>query len=329
LTSMGDVIHTLPALQDAHSHLPELQVDFVVEKSFAEIPLWHASVNHVIPVETRAWRKNIWAARSEISKTIKLLRSQQYDLVIDAQGLGKSAFISLFVRDITHGYDRQSIREKVACLFYQRKHAVKQDQHAIHRIRQLFAQSLAYAEPDQQQCDYGINTQKLSAIELPKQFANLANNEQDYCVFLHGTTWRAKEWPEQNWRQLAAAVAKTGKTVLLPWGNERERQRAENIAHDIQGVYVLEKMNLSQLAVMIKNASSVVAVDTGLGHLSAALATPTISIYGPTDKALIGTLGKNQQHLSVANAVFDSSKKNKPFDYDTVSPDLVLSHLNL
>ena len=87
LTSMGDVIHVLPALTDAYKAIPDLQVDFVVEQPFAEIPAWHASVNKVIPVATRRWRKNLWSSRTEIITQLRQIREQQYDAIIDADAL--------------------------------------------------------------------------------------------------------------------------------------------------------------------------------------------------------------------------------------------------
>jgi len=180
---MGDVIHVLPALTDAQKAIPNLEVDFVVEQPFAEIPAWHRVVRKVIPVATRRWRKNLWSSKGEISDCIKQIRQEKYDLVIDAQGLGKSAFISLLVKGSRHGYDKHSIRESFASKLYQQKHSVDMRKHAVDRIRELFSLALKY-DYDESVLDYGI--QSRSFDELSTQV------DSPYAMLFHGTTWLAK-----------------------------------------------------------------------------------------------------------------------------------------
>jgi len=316
---MGDVIHILPALTDASKAIPDLVVDFVVEKPFSEIPMWHKSIRKVIPVSMRKWRKNVWSARDEIKECFSQIRECEYDLVIDAQGLGKSALLSALAKGERHGYDENSIRESFASKFYQHKHTVNMQEHAVNRIRQLFSLALGY-QFDSTVLDYGINESSLKThFELPSK---------PYVLLFHGTTWLAKEWPEKNWQKLALELSNKGLEVLIPWGNNKERDRANRISKDISNARVLGKMALSDLAILIKSAKYTVAVDTGLGHLAAALSTPTVSIYGPTNTALIGTAGKNQKHICADTTKFDSSMKNKPYDYGKVTPSLVLTSLD-
>ena len=117
-------------------------------------------------------------------------------------------------------------------------------------------------------------------------------------LFLHGTTWATKHWPEPYWRHLAHIATEAGYKVLVPWGDNREKQRAEFIAKGNERIKVLDKQSLSSLAQHINNSSGVIAVDTGLGHLAAALAKPTVSLYGSTNPGLSGTFGENQLHLN-------------------------------
>lgn len=326
LTSMGDVIHALPALSDAQAALPGIRFDFLVEESFQEIPHWHPAVEQVIPVATRRWRKSLWRSRGEIRQTLRHLRSSEYDYVIDIQGLLKSGLLSRLAKGVRCGYDRDSIRETLACHFYHHRFAVSRQRHAIERVRSLFSQALGYAEPlKDDPVDYRITLPQ--KIKLPIQTVS------DYCVFLHGTTWRAKEWPEASWRQLLASYADSGQPVYLPWGNAAEQARAERLQAGLPHVSVLPKMTLSQLCLFIKNAQGVVAVDTGLGHLAAALGRPTVSIYGPTDTRLIGTVGANQMHLcvnehSISSSATSGFKKTAAFDYATVTPTKVKQSLN-
>ena len=147
---MGDVIHTLPALTDAQRAIPGIRFDWVVEEGFAEIPTWHPAVDQVIPLALRRWRKNLRAAwrSGEFGAFRQRLREGQYDLCIDAQGLLKSAVFSPYVNAPVAGLDRASAREPLASLFYQHRFSVAWRQHAVERVRQLFAHSLGYTLPD-------------------------------------------------------------------------------------------------------------------------------------------------------------------------------------
>lgn len=288
-SSLGDVIHALPALTDAARAIPGITFDWVVEEGFAEIPTWHPAVGKVIPVAIRRWRKNIWQTikSGEWRRFKQSLRAEKYDLVIDAQGLVKSAWLTRYVNAPVAGLDKNSAREPLASRFYQRRLAVARGQHAVERLRQLFAVALGYDLP-KGLGDYGLDVERL--IELPRN--------KPYVLFLHGTTWDTKHWPEVYWRDLALRMADKGVEVRLPWGNPAEKARAERIANGLSNAVVLPKLNLAGVARVLASASACVAVDTGLGHLAAALDVPTISLFGPTNPGLTGAYGKVQIHLA-------------------------------
>ena len=288
-SSLGDVIHALPALTDAARAIPGITFDWVVEEGFAEIPTWHPAVGKVIPVAIRRWRKNIWQTikSGEWRRFKQSLRAEKYDLVIDAQGLVKSAWLTRYVNAPVAGLDKNSAREPLASRFYQRRLAVARGQHAVERLRQLFAVALGYELP-KGLGDYGLDVERL--IELPRN--------KPYVLFLHGTTWDTKHWPEVYWRDLALRMADKGVEVRLPWGNPAEKARAERIANGLSNAVVLPKLNLAGVARVLASASACVAVDTGLGHLAAALDVPTISLFGPTNPGLTGAYGKVQIHLA-------------------------------
>ncbi|MGS7250277.1 lipopolysaccharide heptosyltransferase I [Pseudomonas anuradhapurensis] len=285
-SSLGDVIHTLPALTDAAHAIPGIRFDWVVEEGFAEIPSWHPAVDQVIPVAIRRWRKNLWQTiKSGEWKAFKQrVRERQYDLVIDAQGLVKSAWLTRYVRAPVAGLDRYSAREGWASRFYDRRLSVAVGQHAVERVRQLFAMALAYDLPEGIG-NYGLD---LDRLQLPPA--------APYVVFLHGTTWATKHWPEAYWRELAERMGRRKLEVRLPWGNPAEKARAERIAQGLNNCQVLPKLNLAGVARVLAAAKACVAVDTGLGHLAAALDVPTISLFGPTNPGLTGAYGRTQIH---------------------------------
>ncbi|KPJ67984.1 MAG: hypothetical protein AMJ43_00780 [Coxiella sp. DG_40] len=282
-SSMGDVIHTLPALSDASKFYPDIKFDWVIEENFAEIPAWHKLVDRVIPIALRRWRKHPlhMLKTCELSTFYKSLKSQHYDFIIDAQGLIKSALITYIAKGIRCGMDKYSARESLAAYCYQRKFSIPKQQHAVTRIKQLFSEVLDYKMPDDFP-DYGID---------------ISSDKENYLVFIHGTSRPSKLWSKGNWVALAKLAASQGYTVKIPWNNSEEYERAKYIASQSDNVQILAKSNLTEITNVLSKAKGVVAVDTGLGHLAAALNVPTISLYGPTDAKLIGTYGKSVKHL--------------------------------
>lgn len=287
LTSMGDVLHLMPALTDLHKHKSEMQIDWLVEDSFSDIPTWHPAVSRVLKASTRRWRKLDRDSRSEYRAFKKELRSTSYDVVIDAQGLIKSSWIArkakLTDNGFRAGFSGDSIKESPAAWGYQRKIKVDRKQHAVKRLRQLFAGVFEY-EIDET-VDYGL------------KFSDTEKNNRDTVFLFHGTTWATKHLPDQIWRDLRDVIIESGYKVKLTWGNDTEHKRAQWIAQDKPQVTVLTRSSLTHLAQELVSAKGAIAVDTGLGHLAAALAIPTVSIYGATDSILTGALGRNQQWL--------------------------------
>ncbi len=285
-SSLGDLIHTLPAVTDAAAAIPGLRFDWVAEETFAEVPTWHPAVDRAIPVAIRRWRKawiRSWRT-GEIKAFRRDLRQRDYDLVIDAQGLYKSALLAQMARGVPVGLDADSAREPGAARFYQRGIRVARDQHAIERVRSLFAQALGYAKPEGEP-DYGIP-------KMPQ-----TNPDKPYLLFLHGTTWITKLWPVEYWVELTKIAAAKGFQVLLPWGGEEERRRAEQIIKRSDHGELLPKLSLSEMKDRLAGAAGVVGVDSGLAHLAAALSVPAVTLYGPTKTDLTGAVGRMQTNL--------------------------------
>lgn len=286
LTSMGDVLHLMPALSDLKHANENVSVDWMVEDSFADIPKWHLSVSRVIKVSTRRWRNMNRRNTAEFRAFLKELRAERYDVVVDAQGLMKSACFARFAKlrkgGFRAGFSGRSIKESPAARLYHRTVDVPRDQHAIDRLRQLFAGVFEYSL---------INDSLDYSVRLPS--SDFEHDDKTIMLF-HGTTWATKHLPKQLWRDIAELVCDDGYNIKLAWGNDAERQRANWIAEVRPEITVLERSSLTELAHTVSGISGAIAVDTGLGHMAAALGVPCISVYGSTDASLTGAKGENQ-----------------------------------
>jgi heptosyltransferase-1 len=278
-SSLGDVIHHLPALSEARSLLPEARFAWVVEEAFAPLVRLHPAAASVIPVATRRWRSALHRPASwrEMRGFVQTLRARSYDEVIDTQGLIRSGLIARCARGRTHGYDSDSIKESLAARFYDVRHRVERGQHAIARNRALSALALGYAPAGAP--DYGLDRARLA----PPQAA-------PYGILLHATARAEKEWPEEHWRALAATLGR-GIDLVLPCGSAPERARSERIASGLARARVPERRPLDAMARLLAGAAFVVGVDTGLLHLAAALAVPLVAIFVGSEAGLTGPMG--------------------------------------
>ncbi|RJF76539.1 lipopolysaccharide heptosyltransferase I [Rhodopseudomonas palustris] len=277
-SSLGDVVHQMPAVTDAARAVPGLRLSWVVEDAFAPLARLHPSVAEVIPVATRRWRSKLTARATwrDIADFGTRLREPEFDKVIDTQGLIRSAIIARLAHGERHGYDASSIREPLAARFYNVTHQVDRALHAVTRNRRLTGLSLGYQPADE--IDYGL-------IRPPR------TNDEAYAVLLHGTSRTSKEWRAEDWIAIGRWLQDRRLHVVLPWGTDAERQTAERLSAAIAGSRVLPKQRLDLTAQVIANAALVVGVDTGLMHLAAAFRVPLVGIYVATDPGLTGPVG--------------------------------------
>lgn len=293
-SSLGDVVHHMPALAEARAALPDARFSWAVEESFAPLVRLHPAIDEVIPVATRRWRSRLLsgATWAEIGALRSKLR-RPFDLVVDTQGLIRSALIAKLASGVRHGYDSSSIREPFASRFYDVTHSVLREQHAVARNRALTAQALGYAVGEG--IDYG----------LPRG----APEGSHYAVLLHGTSRAEKEWSEASWIVLGDALRRRGLRMLLPWGNDAERARSERLSPAIPGSEVVARQPLDQTAKIISGASLVVGVDTGLLHLAAAYAVPLVGIYVATEPGRTGPVGAGRIEVAGGKGVSPSAEQ--------------------
>lgn len=284
-SSLGDVVHNLPVVNDILQQYPGSKIDWVVEEGFADIPKLHSAVDNVFTVAVRRWRKQLFNKKTwqEIAAFKEVVSNNRYDLVIDTQGLIKSAVMAKCAQGPRCGQDKLSAREPFASHFYDYKYKVPRDQHAVVRNRETAAHACGYAKPSDAP-DYGIvshSTNKSnhhSTLGLP----------QPYVIGLHGTSKDSKLWPVPLWVELAKSLAEKGEHLVLPWASNAEHARAEIIATSLSNVTVLPKCSIAHLASIISSAHAAIGVDTGLSHLATALDIPTVAIYTDTKPALTG-----------------------------------------
>lgn len=289
-SSMGDVVHMLPAVTDIRRAYPELQIDWVVDESFAELPPLHSAVRRVLPAPVRRWRRQ-WgrALTREFPGFIRILRAQPYDVILDSQGLLKSALITRLARGVRCGQDWRSARESLAAWCYDRTYAVARGRHAVDRNRELAALALGFPQPDDD-LDYGLTAPPAPAeLDLPA----------DYVACLHGASRASKLWPLDCWLELVRRLEELGVKVVTPWSSVQERQRAEAIAAAAPGSQLLPRLGLRSLAGVLAGARAVVGLDSGLSHLAVALDRPTLALYLDTAPALTGLLGKPGRALNL------------------------------
>ena len=325
LTSLGDLIHALPALSDAQDARPGVEFDWVIDEGFREIATWHPAVKGVITTNHREWRGAVTSAETHgsISKTIEQMRAKQYDLVIDGQGNFKTALLPLFSKGPRAGFDAASVREWVAHLAYQRRFAASKNAHAIERLRRLFSAALGYPLPDSAP-DFRIQRERFMKpkVELPA----------NYLVFIHNASWKTKLWPERHWNELIARCIRAGFRILLPWGNSQEEARARRLAGAPE-VQVLPHLNLSEIGHVLAGAKACVCMDTGLSHLAAALDVPAITLYGSTDSGLIGASGASQVHIKSERFCSPCQSKTCRYSFgdnpclEEIAPDRVFGEL--
>ena len=271
-SSLGDLVHMLPAISDIAKHVPGAQIDWLVEDSFASIPGWHPAVTQVLQVAHRRWRQAWWSkqVRRERHAIEADLCSRQYDVVLDMQALLKTVWWVRMASGVKHGLDWRSAREPLATLFYDVRHRVEFWQPAVTRQRLLAASAFGYAvqgEPDFGLQEFELQAQATRGLTSP------------YAMIMPSASRDDKLWPVPDWHAVFDLLIQHGLQLKLLAGNPAEAERAQALIQGYSNAEVLPRGTLTETAHHLAGATLMVGLDSGLTHLSAALGRPTIGIY--------------------------------------------------
>lgn len=277
---MGDVVHATAVVNDIHQHLPDAEIDWLVEAPFAAIPQMHPGVQRVLPMSWRKWRKRLWDSSTwaAMASLRQQMRSGHYDLVLDLQGLLKSAIWARQAQAPVAGYDSASIREPFAVWLYLRRANVSPALHAVQRCRLLVAAHLGYAAPSTP-ADFGLRAKP--GTWMP---------QRPYAVLIPNASRPEKLWPERHWAALGQRLQQQGWQPVVLWGRPDEQSLAESIAASCEGD-VPPFLSVADMAGVLAGAQQVVGLDTGFSHLAAALGRPTVGIYCDHEPGLAGIIG--------------------------------------
>jgi heptosyltransferase-1 len=282
VSSLGDVLHNMPIVDDLRRRFPDAWIDWVVEEAYVYLVRLHPGIHEVIPFALRRWRKSLGQAgtRREIGAFYQCLRSTEYDLVLDTQGLLKTGLI-MGMAKLARGGQKVGLAngtegsgyEGISRLFHTRSVPVPPRTHAVLRGRLVAAAAGGY-EVDSA-ASFGLNVPEGNTSWMP---------QQPYVVFFHATAGAAKKWARAHWTELAQKLQATQMPILLPWGNAEEKAEAEAMAAGMANATVLPRLSMQEAIILAKSAALAIGVDTGLSHIAAAYETPTIEIYCASPK---------------------------------------------
>ena len=282
VSSLGDVVHNMPAIADIRRRYPDAQIDWLVEESFTSLVELVQGVRRAIPFSLRRWRRAFTSPANwrEIGKFKRELAAEKYDLVIDCQGLIKTAWVASWARGPLIGLANRTDGagfEWPVRFFYDRRVPILPRTHVVERTRQLVSAALGLPKPEMtDDIEFGLDTRR-AALAVSELGLNLP---VPYVVFAHATSRADKQWPEAAWIELGQALVTRGASIVLPWGSEAERATSEKLAKEFGGAAIVPpKLSLPAVVGLIDGAAATVGVDTGLVHIAAALKRPTVELY--------------------------------------------------
>lgn len=287
LSSLGDVVHAMPAVQDILAAHPRVQIDWVVERGFVPLVQRCAGVKTVIAADLRRWRKNPFAAqtRAEWRAFKTQLQAQSYDAVIDLQGLTKSALVAWLARTTPNG-KKFALAHRTDGSSYEAPTrwvadvaiAMEPHVHAVQRSRIVCADALGY--PVEGAARFGLHARAVSQAEVPdNRSGNSFAPRKPVVALVHGTSRADKQWPVAQWIALGRRLNHSGFTVALAHGSASEKRTSEAVARELPDAMVWPTMGLDALTDTMARCAGVIGVDSGLSHIAVALDLPHVQIY--------------------------------------------------
>ena len=273
LSAMGDIIHAMVALQFIKKANPSIQIDWIVEEGFAKVLEGNPHIDNILPVNLKAIKKDKKQFFTQID-TVKKYAHNRYDLVIDAQGLLKSAIVAKLLGKNRAGFSKNSIREGVASYFYTHKIEIAYDANTIDRNAKVIASPLDIEITPQM-----IIEKDIFLFSKADDIVEQLSDEKKNIIFIIGSTWASRNYPKEKFVEVANALKEN---ILIAWGSDAEKEDAQWIASHSQWVKVLPKINLNALKAIIGESDLLIGNDTGPTHMAWGLNVPSITIFGPT-----------------------------------------------
>lgn len=300
ISALGDVIHALPALAWIKSHTPSAEVDWLVEEGFAPLIEGHPLLHRVHRLGLKRWRGQGWSAMVRgVGQTLRALRRENYDLVLDLQGNSKSGLFTLFCgAPLRYGFARDGVREWPNLFATNRKAALDSDSHHV-SDRSLAITREAFPGPGEAPLVGPLSVAPEVAARVEEQLAELDLDQQPLVVLQYGTTWTTKLWPLDCWQKLVVGLCdEQGLNPLLIWGNQAELDACQAISRASNGrALIWPRGSLPELVALLARADLVVGGDTGPVHIAAAVGTSTVSLFRVTDALRNGPRGEDHIRL--------------------------------
>ncbi|WP_419671685.1 lipopolysaccharide heptosyltransferase I [Aliarcobacter butzleri] len=301
LSAMGDIIHAMVALQYIKRQYPNLQIDWFVESAFAPILENNPDINQIIKLDLKSIKKD----KKEIINQIKLIKKYEknsYDLVIDAQGLIKSAIVSFFLGKSRVGFSKNSTREKLASFFYTKRVDIAYDKNAIERNVKVLSQALNFEITK----DDILNKKPFLFYKNENEVIyEYLSKDKKNVLFVIGASWPSKMYSKEKFAKI---INNLDENCLITWGNEAEKDIADFIAN-ISKAKVLPKLDLNSLKAIMSKVDLVIGNDTGPTHMAWALNIPSITLFGNTP-------GYRNTYITNTNKIIESKSIVNPFKLD-------------
>ncbi|WP_323594624.1 lipopolysaccharide heptosyltransferase I [Aliarcobacter butzleri] len=301
LSAMGDIIHAMVALQYIKRKYPNLQIDWFVESTFAPILENNPDINQIIKLDLKSIKKD----KKEIINQIILIKKYEknsYDLVIDAQGLIKSAIVSFFLGKNRVGFSKNSTREKLASFFYTKRVDIAYDKNAIERNVKILSQALNFEITK----DDILNKKPFLFYKNENEVIyEYLSKDKKNVLFVIGASWPSKMYSKEKFAKI---INNLDENCLITWGNEAEKDIADFIAN-ISKAKVLPKLDLNSLKAIMSKVDLVIGNDTGPTHMAWALNIPSITLFGNTP-------GYRNTYITNTNKIIESKSIVNPFKLD-------------